>query len=175
MDATAPYLEGPGSIFPQMHQLKDADDAREMVAFWARRGATSFKAYMNITRHQLGAAIEAAHALGLKVTGHLCSVTWREAIAFGIDDLEHGPVWSATDFQKDKRPDSCPASGTSAWAEQSVDGAEEQALIRDLVAHNVAVTSTLPVFDASTLDEPPSPRVLQAIRSARASSPPGHG
>ena len=63
IDATAPYLEGPGSIFPQMHQLKDGDDAREMVAFWARRGATSFKAYMNVTRAQLGAAIEAAHAL----------------------------------------------------------------------------------------------------------------
>ena len=163
VDATAPYLEGPGSIFPQMHQLKDADDAREMVAFWARRGATSFKAYMNITRDQLGAAIEGAHALGLKVTGHLCSVTWREAIALGIDDLEHGPVFSATDFQKDKRPDECPATGTSAWSELGVDAPEVQALIRELVVHNVAITSTLPVFDASTLDEPPSPRVLQAM------------
>jgi len=163
IDATAPYLEGPGSIFPQMHQLKDGDDAREMVAFWARRGATSFKAYMNVTRAQLGAAIEAAHALGLKVTGHLCSVTWREAIALGIDDLEHGPVFSATDFQKDKQPDQCPASGTSAWSELGVDAPEVQSLIRELVARNVAVTSTLPVFDASTLDEPPSPRVLQAM------------
>jgi imidazolonepropionase-like amidohydrolase len=163
IDATAPYLEGPGSIFPQMHQLKDGDDAKEMVGFWARRGATSFKAYMNITREQLGAAIQAAHALGLKVTGHLCSVTWREATLLGIDDLEHGPVFSATDFQKDKQPDQCPASGTSAWAELSVDGPEVQGLIRELVAHNVAVTSTLPVFDASTLDEPPSPRVLQAM------------
>ena len=163
IDATAPYLEGPGSIFPQMHQLKDGDDAREMVAFWARRGATSFKAYMNVTRAQLGAAIEAAHALGLKVTGHLCSVTWREAIALGIDDLEHGPVFSATDFQKDKQPDQCPGSGTSAWSELGVDAPEVQSLIRELVARNVAVTSTLPVFDASTLDEAPSPRVLQAM------------
>src|SRR5262249_27110622 len=38
LDATAPYLEGPGSIFPQMHQLADVADAREMVDFWARRG-----------------------------------------------------------------------------------------------------------------------------------------
>jgi len=170
IDATAPYLEGPGSIFPQMHQLKDGDDAKEMVAFWARRGATSFKAYMNITREQLGAAIQAAHALGLKVTGHLCSVTWREAVALGIDDLEHGPVFSATDFQKDKQPDQCPASGTSAWSELSVDGPEVQGLIRELVAHDVAVTSTLPVFDASTLDEPPSPRVLQAMAETQRQS-----
>ena len=163
LDATAPYLEGPGSIFPQMHQLADPADAREMVDFWARRGATSFKAYMNITRAALGAAIEAAHARGLKLTGHLCSVTWREAIALGIDDLEHGPVFSATDFEKDKKPDECPASGTSAWSELKLDAPEVQALVAELVAHRVAVTSTLPVFDASTINEPPNPRALAAM------------
>ena len=163
IDATAPYLEGPGSIFTQMHQLKDAEDARQTVAFWADRGATSFKAYMNITRDELAAAIQAAHARGLKVTGHLCSVTWGEAIALGIDDLEHGPVFAATDFQKDKRPDQCPQSGTSAWSELEVASPQVQALIRDLVSHHVAVTSTLPVFDASTIDEPPDPRVLAAM------------
>jgi len=167
LDATAPYLEGPGSIFPQMHQLADAADAREMVDFWARRGATSFKAYMNITRAELGAAIEAAHARGLKVTGHLCSVTWREAIALGIDDLEHGPVFSASDFEKGKRPDECPASGTSAWSELKVDGPEVRALIDELVARRVAVTSTLPVFDASTINEPPNPRALAAMSDAQ--------
>jgi hypothetical protein len=42
-------------------------------------GATSFKAYMQITRAELGAAIDEAHKRGLKVTGHLCSVTLAEA------------------------------------------------------------------------------------------------
>lgn len=31
---------------------------------------------------------------GLKITGHLCSVTWPEAVESGIDNLEHGPVFS---------------------------------------------------------------------------------
>jgi len=75
MDASAPYLEGSGSIFTQMHQLKDADDARRMVDFWAQEGATSYKAYINITRDELAAAIEEAHKLGYKLTAHLCSVT----------------------------------------------------------------------------------------------------
>jgi imidazolonepropionase-like amidohydrolase len=163
IDATAPYLEGPGSRFPQMHQLADAFDAREMVAFWAGRGATSFKAYMNITRDELGAAIEAAHARGLKVTGHLCSVTWREAIALGIDDFEHGPVFTSTDFEKDKQADQCPSSGSSAWSDLKLEDPEVQALIRDLVTHHVAVTSTLPVFDASTVNEPPNWRALAAM------------
>jgi imidazolonepropionase-like amidohydrolase len=170
MDATAPYLEGPGSIFPQMHQLRDAGDARRMVDFWASQGATSFKAYMNITREELGAAIQAAHARGLKVTGHLCSVTWHEAVALGIDDLEHGPVFTATDFQKDKLPDQCPPHGTSAWSALAIEGPEVQGLIRELVAHKVAVTTTLPVFDASTLDEPPSPGALAAMSATQRQS-----
>src|SRR6185437_1189142 len=79
MDVTGPYLEGAGSPFIQMHQLKDAADARATVAFWADQGASSFKAYMNITRAELKAAIDEAHRRGLKLTGHLCSVTYPEA------------------------------------------------------------------------------------------------
>src|SRR6266404_7267961 len=110
IDATAPYLEGPGLGLDQVHELTGADDARRMVNFWADAGATSFKAYMHITRAELAAAIEEAHKRGLKVTGHLCSVTYREAAALGIDDLEHG-FFVATDFVKDKKPDECPGQG----------------------------------------------------------------
>jgi enamidase len=59
-------------------RLKDGDDARKQVAYWADMGATSFKGYMQITRAELGAAIEEAHKRGLKVTAHLCSVTYAE-------------------------------------------------------------------------------------------------
>ena len=165
MDASAPYLEGPGSIFTQMHQLKDADDARRMVDFWSQEGATSFKAYMNISRDQLAAAVQEAHKLGYKLTGHLCSVTWPEAIAAGIDDFEHGPVFTDTEFIPNKQPDKCPsgAGGPATWAKLDINGAEVQSLIRNLLAHHVAVTSTLPVFAASTLNTPPNPRALEAM------------
>ena len=66
MDVTGPYLEGPGSPFIQMHQLTIAEDARQTVAFWADQGATSFKAYMNITRAELKAAIDEAHRRHLR-------------------------------------------------------------------------------------------------------------
>ena len=164
VDASAPYLEGPGSIFGQMHQLKDPDDARRMVDFWTQEGATSFKAYMYITRDELAAAIQEAHKHGFKLTGHLCSVTWPEAIAAGIDDLEHGPVFTDTEFLADKKPDQCPAASTgSAWAKLDITGPEVQELIQNLVAHHVAVTSTLPVFAASTVNIPPNPRALEAM------------
>src|SRR6267154_2880428 len=79
MHITAPYLEGVGSFTPVMHELTGPDDARRMVNFWADEGATSFKAYMNITRDELRAAIEEAHKRGLKVTGHLCSIGSHQA------------------------------------------------------------------------------------------------
>ena len=93
-----------------MRALNDADDARRQVTYWADMGATSFKAYMNITRAALGAAIDEAHKRGLKVTGHLCSVTYGEAADLGIDNLEHGFL-AATDFVADKQPDACPGQG----------------------------------------------------------------
>ncbi len=107
IDATAPYLEGKGLGLDQVHELTGVDDARRMVNYWADAGATSFKAYMHITRAELGAAVEEAHKRGLKVTGHLCSVTYREAAALGIDNLEHG-FFVSTDFVPNKKADDCP-------------------------------------------------------------------
>ncbi|HET9752391.1 MAG TPA: hypothetical protein VFP52_05500, partial [Myxococcales bacterium] len=80
---TGPYLEGPGSFALQMHALRDPADARQTVNFWADQGATSFKAYNFLTRAELGAAIEAAHARHLKVTAHLCSIGFTEAARLG--------------------------------------------------------------------------------------------
>src|SRR5215831_2758173 len=95
-----------------------------LVDYWTAEGATSFKAYMNITRDELAAAIERAHAHKLKLTGHLCSVTWREAIALGIDDLEHGPVFADTDFVFGKNQDICPppAVREGSWVSMDING-----------------------------------------------------
>ena len=100
---------GPNS-FSQMQSLRTPDEARRFVNFWADQGATSFKAYMQIRRDVLRAGIEEAHKRGMKVTGHLCSVTYAEAAAMGIDNLEHGFL-AATDFVTDKAPDECPGQG----------------------------------------------------------------
>lgn len=171
IDATAPYLEGPPTIFAQMHELTGPDDAKRLVDYWATEGTTSYKAYMNITREELGAAIEAAHAHKLKLTGHLCSVTWPEAIALGIDDLEHGPVFADTEFVADKKTDVCPRGGTEAWGKQDVNGAAVQELIHNLVSHHVAVTSTLPVFECGVPGRPKlQRRTLDAMSAESARS-----
>jgi imidazolonepropionase-like amidohydrolase len=149
MHITAPYLEGRGAFTPVMHELTGADDARRMVSFWADEGATSFKAYMNITRAELRAAVEEAHKRGLKVTGHLCSIGFREAAEIGIDNLEHGLLVD-TEFVPNKQPDVCPSGSAVAASLRQLDlnGSAAQETIRTLVAKNVAITSTLPVFEA---------------------------
>src|SRR6185369_13334048 len=143
MHVTAPYLEGRGSFTPVMHELTGPDDARRMVNFWADEGATSFKAYKNITRAELRAAVEEAHKRGLKVTGHLCSIGYREAAEIGIDNLEHG-LMADSEFVPNKQPDVCPPMpemGKSLSA-LDVNGPEIRKTIELLVQRHVAVTST---------------------------------
>ena len=147
MHVTAPYLEGAGSFTPVMHQLTGPDDARRMVNFWADEGATSFKAYMNMTRDELRAAVEEAHKRGLKVTGHLCSIGFSEAAEIGIDDLEHG-LFVDSEFVPNKKPDQCPSGVSASLRQLDINGNAVQETIRTLVAKNVAITSTLPVFEA---------------------------
>jgi enamidase len=159
IDATAPYMNGP-TPFTQMYALKDSADARRFVAFWTNAGATSLKAYMNITRAELAAAVDEAHRRGLKITGHLCSVTYREAADLGIDDLEHG-FFVATDFVKEKQPDLCPGQNVGMTALGGVDpqSPEFTSLVQHLIARHVAVTSTLTVFETFTPGRPVPPGV----------------
>ena len=165
IDVTAPYLEGPGLPIPQVKALRDEADARKMVNYWADEGATSFKAYMHITRAELGGAVQEAHKRNLKVTGHLCSVTFREAAALGIDDLEHGFV-VASDFVPDKKPDECPAGNAvqRSFATLDVNGAAVRDLIAELVRRRVAITSTLTIFETMSASQPSAPaKVLDAL------------
>lgn len=162
-DITGPYIGDFLGMAPQMHPLSGPEDAARMVDYWAEQGATSFKAYMAIKPDELKAAIEHAHARGLKITGHLCAVGFREAAALGIDNLEHGIVVD-TEFYPGKQPGVCPAQEAARdLAERvEIDSAPVQEMIRDLVAHHVAVTSTLAVFEISVPNRPPLARQARA-------------
>lgn len=158
VDATAPYLQMRGLEIGQMYNLKDPDDARRMVNFWADAGATSFKAYMHISRAALSAAIDEVHKRGLKITGHLCSVTLREAAALGIDNVEHA-FFAATDFVSNKTPDVCPGQGAGQTALNAIEPGDPRftSLVQALIKQNVALTSTLAVFETFTPGRPLPP------------------
>jgi enamidase len=166
MDATGPYLEGPRLLSAKMAGLRDAADAARTVDYWAAAGATSFKAYNFLTRDELKAAIDAAHRHGLKLTGHLCSVTYGEALAMGIDNLEHSFA-VATDFVKGKRPDQCPSSAETlaSLAALDPDGPEIGALMKRLIERKVALTSTLTVFETFAAGHPEAPLAARELLS----------
>lgn len=149
MHITAPYLEGSGSFTPVMHTLTGVEDTRKTVNFWADQGATSFKAYMNISRDELRAAVEEAHRRKLKVTGHLCSIGFKEAAEIGIDNLEHG-LFADSEFVSNKQVDQCPQGVAASLRQLDIKSAVVQDTIKTLVAKNVAITSTLPVFEAGS-------------------------
>ncbi len=109
-----------------------------------------------IIDHGKIAAVDAAHKLGIKVTGHLCSIGFREAAAIGIDNLEHGIVVD-TEFDPGKKPDECPSQTVTrdTIVKLDMNSAGVQQTIRELVQHNVAITSTLAVFDAMAPHRPP--------------------
>lgn len=161
---TGPYLEGPGTFAVQMHQLTGPDDATKTVNFWLDQGVDNFKAYMFITPAELSAAVAAAHKRGAKVTGHLCSIGFREAAAIGIDDLEHGLLVD-TEFYPWKKPGECPEkSDYDLISKLDVQSGPLHDAILDLVQHHVAVTSTLPVFEMIVPGRPTiQQRVLDAL------------
>ncbi|MGE0863805.1 MAG: amidohydrolase, partial [Vicinamibacterales bacterium] len=159
IDATAPYLNGPNT-FIQMRTLKGPEDSRRQVQYWTDEGATSLKLYMQISRGELAAAVNEAHRRGIKVAGHLCSVTYAEAAGLGIDNLEHG-FFAATDFVAGKKPDVCPGQGVGQKSIAALDenGAPFKALVKTLIDRNVALTSTLTVFETFTPGRPKPPGI----------------
>jgi enamidase len=155
---TAPYFNGPGLPIPGVKALRDSADAHRMATYWADEGATSFKAYMQITRAELAAIVAVAHARGITVTGHLCSITYREAADLGIDNLEHG-FFASTDFASPKTADTCPSvsSGRTAIATRALSDPAVQDLLKHLVAKGVTLTSTPTVMEISVPGQPKAP------------------
>lgn len=149
IDVTGPYIEREGFPVPEMLHIRNPEEAAGIVNYWAGFGCTSFKVYMDITLDDLIATIRAAHKLGLKVTGHLCSVTYREAAEAGIDNLEHG-FMKSSDFDQDKKPNACPGNVSGSLRALKVNSTAMEQLMQLLIDKKVALTSTLTVFEPCT-------------------------
>jgi imidazolonepropionase-like amidohydrolase len=159
---TAPYITGAAGG-GSMAVVSSPEAARRFVAYWGAEGATWIKAYTDIRRADLGAAIQEAHKRGMKVTGHLCSVSFQEAVALGIDNLEHGML-TASDFDSSKKQDVCPVTFMAQVSQADPRGSVAQATIQSLVRHRVSMTSTLAVYEPFVANRPTKDeRVLQAM------------
>src|SRR5688500_12322990 len=144
LHVAGPYLTG-GEGTGSMHRVNTVDAVRRVVDYWAAEGVTWLKFYTDVSREVLGAAIKQAHKRGVKVTGHLCSISFREAVALGIDNLEHG-LFVNTDFDPEKRPDFCPPDALAKLAGLDTRGDAAKATIRTMVQSKVPMTSTRPAI-----------------------------
>jgi imidazolonepropionase-like amidohydrolase len=145
LHVTGPYITGhPAS--PPFRYAATPDEARSLVAEWADRGATWFKV-MSGPAATLRAVIEEAHARGLRVTGHLCSVSFTEAAEMGIDALQHGFITNS-EYVPGRRAGTCPPGNQRAQADVDVESDAVQESIRRIVESGAAVVSTLGVYES---------------------------
>ena len=142
---TGPYITG-GSGMTYMTRLASPDDARRVVRYWAEEGVDWFKAYTLISREELAAAIDEAHKHGIKVTGHLCSVSFIEAVELGIDNLEHG-YFTNTDYDRNKKADECPTGFQGRLVDVDLESEVVQTTFQTMIENNVPMTSTLAVYE----------------------------
>jgi cytosine/adenosine deaminase-related metal-dependent hydrolase len=156
-----PYLNGPSRI-AFSRNLSTPEEARRVVAYWAGEGATWIKFLGTVSRAVLDAAIKEAHTRGLRVTGHLCSVTFTEAAAMGIDLLQHGFITNS-DHVPGKRPDECPQGNMRVQANVDVGSPEVQASIRAIVAGKTAVASTLAAYETFVPERPIDQEAMELV------------
>lgn len=165
IELTAPYIEGKSAIFPQMNELKTPKEATAFVNYWADQGFTSFKAYIGVDKPTLKAAIDAAHKRQLKITGHLDAVTYQEAAALGIDNLEHGFL-ACTDFVRDKKENQGPENGAAdaSLANLDINSDRVKQFMQYLIDKKVGITSTMAVMEGSLSGQPkPNELALDAM------------
>jgi imidazolonepropionase-like amidohydrolase len=159
---TAPYITG-GQGATSMTLINSPEQARRFVAYWAEEGVTWLKAYTNISREDLGAAIDEAHRRGVKVTGHICSVSFTEAVEMGIDNLEHG-LLTNTDYHPDKELDACPPNNMVVAGNVDPGSPEVAETFRKMIDAGVGMTSTLVVYELFFQNRPTKDaRTLEAM------------
>ena len=163
MYITGPYITGPGGNDGMMHEVATPAAAQREAAYWGEEGASWLKVYDRIRGAELKALVTEAHKHGVKVTGHLCSIGYREAVAAGMDAVEHG-LYANQEYDPDKRPDQCPGVKMSVFESLDLNGPAVRATFKDMVEHHVAMTSTMAIFESLMPGRPPiEERTMDAL------------
>lgn len=143
---SGPYITGEGGN-TNMIIPNNENQLRDTIRFWADQGAKWFKVYRNVEPEHLKIVIEEAHKNNLKVTGHLCSITFKEASELGIDAIEHG-FNSVSDFRANKKTGEC--SGSREYIDNlNLGSPEVEDLLDKLIENGTVLTSTLSIYEAS--------------------------
>jgi imidazolonepropionase-like amidohydrolase len=132
----SPLIDGD----PPVHKdvglaITKADQVPKLVEEMQQAGVTTLKMYVGTSREIGRLVIAEGHRRGLVVTGHLGRYAAQDAVADGIDCLEH--IWGIIDFI-------VPRGQTRANVD--LNNPQARQLIAAVKEHNVAVDPTLVVF-----------------------------
>ena len=137
---TGPYFSG-GNAASWMLKAGSPEDMLTLYNQWSPR-IDGVKFYTRIPEDQFKTVLDAAHADGLIVTGHLESISGMRAIDLGIDGLEHGLFGMSEFFQKGA------SFGVQycAISELDLTSAPVIDIINALVQHGTYLDPTIVVF-----------------------------
>lgn len=145
-----PYFTGTRAEPGAFRIIESPEDATRVVSYWAGEGATWFK-ILSGPAAVVRAIVSAAHARGLKVSAHLCAVTFTDGARMGIDVLQHGFITNS-EYVPGKQPDVCPSTNQKAQADVDPASPEVRESIRRIVAAGSSVVSTLGVYESFSVN-----------------------
>ncbi len=144
------YTAGPyfthGNDDRSMPGVANADEARTKLTAWSDR-IDGVKVYTGITPDEFAAVAELAHELGLRVTGHLGSLTAKQAIELGIDRLEHG-IYAMSEFGRPNPAKPFDIDYMAGLADIDFESGTGAALIEQIVAHHIVIDPTIVILEA---------------------------
>jgi imidazolonepropionase-like amidohydrolase len=153
-----PLLDGATPVWPPMSIMVETPGrAHAAVQFLASQGVDFIKVYNWVPEASLIAILETAHALGLRVTGHVPrTLTMTRAVQLGMDGLEHIRITGRELLSAEEadRLDPLPVARreTLLWERFELESEAMERLVRALADSRIFLDPTLLVDSALSLD-----------------------
>ena len=159
-----PHLDSPPPAYPaDSYIVRDADETRLAVKRFIDDGASAIKVYYRLPLGLIRVAIDTAHSRGVPVMGHLEIVDARDAIAAGIDGIEHATSFGTAllPFREAEKYRQAMLADNNArregrykvWNSIDLNTDQAKALFKLIVDRGVVVSPTLAVFERQPGDK----------------------
>ena len=155
----AGIIDGPGPLAGPTRMLADNPaDALRIVAWYADHGYGQIKIYSSVAPALVPVIADAAHARGLRVSGHVPAfLSAREFVEAGADEIQH-LNFIVLNFLADTVKDTRNMTRLTAVAEHARDFPPENPRVREFIAflanHHTVLDPTLNVFEANFCGDP---------------------
>jgi imidazolonepropionase-like amidohydrolase len=155
----AGIIDGDGPFAgPTQMRIKNAADALKDVSWYADHGYGQIKIYSSVPPELVPVIADAAHARGLRVSGHVPAyMTAQQFVAAGADEIQH-INFLVLNFLFAQVQDTRSMSRFTAVAAHARELPPEQPQVRDFIAylsrHHTVLDPTVNVFDAMFCGDP---------------------